>query len=98
MTQERADAMAKEPSALVGHFQGAVHLVGANALLAAAHKVDGLQPLVERNVAFLKNGAHADGELAFAVRALVEAVALNALWVLLRGLGADASQLVGLLY
>ena len=70
-----ADTMAKEPSGLVGHFQGAVHLMGADALLAAAHQVHGLQPLVKRDMAFFKNGAHAYREPATAIGALVQAMA-----------------------
>lgn len=37
-----ANAMAQEPSGLVGAFEYAVHLVSADTLLRGAHKVDGL--------------------------------------------------------
>src|SRR5690606_2675089 len=63
-----------------------------------SHEVNSLQPLVERDMAFLEDRAHADGELTTAVRALVEAVPLDAVRVLLRRLGADALQCVVLFH
>jgi len=91
-----ADAVPEEPRSLKRNLQHPVKLVGANALLAGANKVDCLKPLVQRQVAFLKDRPDANGELlaAFLRTALVEAVALDALRVLAGRLGANASQLV----
>ena len=60
--------------------------------------MDGLQPLVQRQMAFLEDRAHADGELLTAVAALVQAVTLDTVRVLLRRLRADAYQLVVLVH
>ena len=46
-----ADAVRHEPSGLVTDVQRAVELVGGNALLAGAHQMEGLQPLVQGDLA-----------------------------------------------
>ena len=74
--------MAKEPSRLVSDLQSAVHLMGRDTLLAAAHEVDGLQTFAERDMGRLKNGADAHGELATAMAALLETGANAALLIL----------------
>jgi hypothetical protein len=84
--------MAQELRRLVGHFQDAVHLMGRNILLAAAHQVDGLEQLVERDMAFLEYRTHSHRELATAGGTLVEAMTLNAFRVLLGKLSAHARQ------
>ena len=50
-----------------------MELVGADALLGASKQVDRLQPLVQRNVAALEDGADRDRELLAAVTALADA-------------------------
>ena len=77
-------------------FQDAVKLMAADALLAGHHQVNGLQPLVQRNVAFFKDRANAHSELLAALCALFEAVALDAFRVLLGCFGANASQRIDL--
>lgn len=95
-----ADTVAKEPSGFERDFQNAVKLGGRNALLAAADQVDCLQPLVQGQVAFLKDRPDANRELPMAgnLGALVEAVAFNAFRVLLGWLRANAGQLVVLVH
>lgn len=88
------NAMGQEPSRLERDFQNAVKLVGADTLLAGAHQVDCLQPLVQRDMAFFEDRADANRELLAAFAALLEAVALNAFRVFLGRLGVDAFQLV----
>ena len=70
-----ANAVAHEPRGLESDAKGAVELVRADALLAARHQVEGLQPEVQRNVALLEDGADGHPELAAAGIALVEAEA-----------------------
>jgi len=72
-----ADSMRHEPRRFVGHAKGAVQLMAAHALLAAAQKVHGLQPDVERDMATLENGADCRGELLAAVLALPKADAVR---------------------
>jgi hypothetical protein len=62
-----ADAVAEEPSGLVGNAEHTLHLLGAHALLGRGHDVSGEQPLVQRNVRTLHDSASADGELVAAV-------------------------------
>jgi hypothetical protein len=66
-----ADTMGHEPRRLVLHTQDAHKLVAADAFLAAAHQIDSLQPVVQRNMARLKHGANLDGELALAGAAAI---------------------------
>src|ERR1700722_12642580 len=61
-----ADAMAEEPSRLVGHAEHALELERAHALLARAHQVHREQPLGQRNLAALHDRADRDGKLAVA--------------------------------
>ena len=68
-----ADAVRHEPSGLQADVEGPLKLAGADALLAAAQKVDGLKPHPHRDVACLEHGAHFDGERLAAGVALVEA-------------------------
>ena len=71
-----------------------MELVRADVLLAGAHEVDRLKPLMQWCVAVLKDRSDAHGELLSAVTTLPQAVADHALGVLLGRLGADALQLV----
>jgi hypothetical protein len=67
------DAVTKEPRGFQTATKSALQLTSADAFLAAAHEVHGLQPNPKRHVAGLKNGAHADGIRLFAGIALVQA-------------------------
>ena len=62
-----ADAVAKEPSSLVGDADHTGHLRGAHAFLGSGHDVRSKQPLVKRNVRALHDGASANGELVTAI-------------------------------
>src|SRR4051794_14390632 len=53
----RADAVRHEPRRLVGHAEHAVELVRAETLLGARQQTDGLHPLVQLDVAALKESA-----------------------------------------
>ena len=66
--------MRHEPCCLECYTQGPVQLVTADALLAAGHKIDSLQPKVQLNVAAFKDRTHADCELLATVFAFLEAV------------------------
>jgi hypothetical protein len=68
-----ADAMAHEPRGLERDAQGPVQLVGADALLARRHQVDGLQPHVHGHMARLEDRAYLDREGLPALIALVGA-------------------------
>ena len=70
-----ADTVSKEPCTLVGDLKNSVQLMGADALLAAGHHVEGLEHLVERDASMLKHGANLHGELFFAVAAAIQAEA-----------------------
>ncbi len=61
------DTVSKEPRALVGDFQNAVELMGADALLAAGHQIDGLHSLVKREAHVFEHRADLDRELLLAV-------------------------------
>lgn len=67
-----ADAMRHEPSGLEGNAQGPVKLVGADALLAGANKVDRDQPITHGDMAGLEDGPDLDGKGLAARIALVE--------------------------
>ena len=58
--------MRHEPRGLILDVQYPHELVAADALLAAAQEVSGLEPQVQLDVAAFKHGAHGDGELALA--------------------------------
>ena len=55
--------MAHEPCGLVADVHHPVELMGADAFLAAGHQVEGLQPLVQGDLAALHDGAHRDREI-----------------------------------
>src|SRR5205085_7122017 len=57
-----ANAMPNEPAGFEIDAENAAELVGAETLLAAAHQVHGLEPNVQRHMAFLKDGVDLDGE------------------------------------
>ena len=70
-----ADAVPHEPRGFEGHAEGAVQLVGADALLAGCDQEDGLQPKAQRNMARLEDGPNLHGKRLTAVIALVGAYA-----------------------
>ena len=88
----KTEAVGDKPRRLEGAAKGAVKLVGANALLAAAHEMGGLKPQVQRQAALLEDRALADGELLAAVVALPEAIDGLALGIALGGLGGLDGQ------
>jgi hypothetical protein len=61
-----ADAMAEIPGGLIGDAQHPLQLVCANALLGLAHDVDGKEPLPQRQLRVVEDGADADAELVAA--------------------------------
>src|SRR5260370_14303563 len=68
-----AKPMRHEPSGLVGDLQGAVKLMGADALFSGRHQVRSLKPDMQPNVAALKDGAHGHGKFALARAAAAHA-------------------------
>jgi hypothetical protein len=74
-----------EPCGLVGDFERAVQLVGAEALLARIEQMDREPPLAEGYLGPLENGADRDRELALAAIAEIQAGAMAVL--LARDLG-----------
>ena len=66
-----ADTVAQEPRALDRDAEHAVELVAADALLGSAQQMDGLEPLVQRDLALLEDRADLDGELLPASGALL---------------------------
>ena len=58
-----ADAVRQEPSGLHAAIEHPLDLAGADALLAGAHQVDGLQPQMQREMAVLEDRAdpHREG-------------------------------------
>jgi hypothetical protein len=67
--------MSEEPSGLHAALKHPLDLASGDALLTGAHKMDDLKPEMQRKVAGLENGAHADGKGLAALVALVEALA-----------------------
>lgn len=65
--------MREKPRGLIGAFLGTFEPFGTDALLAAARQLDGLKPPMQEKIAFLENGADADGELALAAATLLQA-------------------------
>lgn len=68
-----ADTMGQVPSGFHAGLEHPLDLPGAHALLARAHEVDHLKPEVQRQVAILKDRAHADGKRLAAGVALAKA-------------------------
>ena len=66
------DAMSHEPGRLIRHPKVTVELVGADTLLAGHHQVSRIQPLVEGNVAVLKDRPHRAAVLLPARATLVD--------------------------
>ena len=67
------DAVRHEPRRFVLAVQDAHKLMAADTLLAAAHQINGLQPLVQRNMAGLEHRPDFHGELALAGAAAIQA-------------------------
>ena len=64
-----AYAVAQIPRRAVGDAQGALHLVGGDALLGFAHEVDRQKPLAKRQVGIVHDRATRHGKLVFAALA-----------------------------
>lgn len=70
-----ADTVCHVPSsAIAAKAKVALQLQGADALLAAAHEVEGADPFAQRDVGIFKDSAHSDGELLFAGAAAMKAI------------------------
>lgn len=93
-----AQAMAHEPSCLKRDAKRAVKLVAGNALLAAAHQKRRLKPDMQFDVAGLENGVLADGELAAAMIAFVQADHRLAFGMLRARLGPLRGKLIDPVY
>jgi len=74
-----ADTVGQEPSRLIGHSQHAVELVRGDALFGGAEQIGRRQPLGQRNLGSLEDGAHGHGELlaALLLAALPQALAVR---------------------
>src|SRR5882724_12039187 len=59
--------MEHEPRSLVGDAKGPMQLMGAHALLTTAQEVDGLEPLMQRDMAALEKRADRNREVAAAL-------------------------------
>src|SRR3954451_5160518 len=57
------DAVAEIPGGLVADSEHPLQLIGADALLRLAHDVDGEEPLPQRELGVVKEGAHTNAEL-----------------------------------
>ncbi len=68
-----ANPVRHEPSGFEGNAKGAVKLIRGNALFAADHQEDRLQPDMHFDVAGFEDGSYLDGERLAAVVALVNA-------------------------
>lgn len=63
LVESGAYAMAQIPRGLVRYADGALELVGADALFGLYNEVDGKKPLPQRKVRVVKDGASGNGEL-----------------------------------
>jgi hypothetical protein len=70
-----ANAVPKKPSGLHAARKHALDLVGRDALLTSAHKVDNLKPEMQRQVRGLENRPHAHGKRLSAFLAVVKTLA-----------------------
>ena len=88
------DTVREKPRRIILDFEDTAKLMGANALLAAHHQMNGLEHLVQRQLGILKHRADLGRELLAALATLLEAVADSAFRVLLARLAAHARQIV----
>ncbi len=65
------DSVAKIPGSLVRHAKGALHLVGAHALLGFDHQVDSHEPLGKAKVTVVEDRAGSNRELIAASPTIV---------------------------
>ena len=77
-----SDSVSHEPGRLIGDAEHPVELVGGDALLGGAHKMQGQKPLAEGDMAILKDSPDRDRELLLAFLALVQARASGAFGLL----------------
>src|SRR5579863_3415040 len=68
-----ANAMAQMPSGFHAASEHALNLAGRDTLLAGAHKVDDLQPQMQRQMGRLEDGSHTHGKGFAAFVALIKA-------------------------
>jgi len=80
-----ANAMRHEPCSFILHAQRPHQLMAADTLLAAAEKIDSLQPLKCRDMAGFENGSDRDSENFFAASVALAGADLRAGAVQLAG-------------
>lgn len=61
-----ADTMAEIPGCFVAHVQGALKLVSADTLLGLAHAIDCKEPLPQREMGIMEDGARQNAEMVIA--------------------------------
>src|SRR5919106_6199964 len=66
----QADTVKHEPSGFLSDANHPVDFIGTDSVLGVGNHPDGSKPLIERNWAIFKDGAHLDGELPLFVLAL----------------------------
>jgi hypothetical protein len=79
--------MTNKPSSLQLYLKNAGQLVRSDTFLATAKKLEGVKPLVQRQLARLKDGPYPYREWLRALAAFLEPVALDPFWMLLILLG-----------
>jgi len=94
-----ADAMSHIPCSLVAGFQFALELRGADALLCGADHIDREEPLGERQMRVMKDGASGHAVLIAAVNTFVQMTHLAGFPVRVKlhhslGIATDAAQAV----
>src|SRR5882724_3414792 len=83
LLQAKTQTVEHEPCRLLGYANGAVNLVGGNAVLAVGQHPKRGKPLVEADRGILKDGAQFYGELAATLFALPALLALEVIVVFL---------------
>jgi hypothetical protein len=84
--------MTNKPGSLQLYLKDASQLVRRDTLLAAAQKMEGLKPLVQRQIARIKDGPFPYRERLAAFAAFLEPIALDPFWMLLILLGANTPE------
>src|SRR6266516_3332283 len=72
-----AYSVKQEPCALLSNAEGAVNLVGTNAVLRVHYQHDSRQPLIQTDRAIFHDGAKLDAEVLFAALAYPDATGFN---------------------
>ena len=67
-----ADSVNHKPSRLIGYAERSMNLMAAHALLGSADQIDGMNPMIQRNVRILKDRADSYGKLLAAFTAFIK--------------------------